>query len=36
MDDSGFFAILDTFLEDFTLTHITFMPNNHLCPTLMA
>jgi len=26
----------DTFLEDFVLTHITFMPNNHLCPTLMA
>ena len=28
--------ISDSFLEDFLLTHVIFMPSNHLCPTLMA
>ena len=30
------FFTSDTFLEDFVLTHVIFMPSNHLCPTLMA
>ncbi|CAH1788290.1 unnamed protein product [Owenia fusiformis] len=28
--------LTDTFMEDFLLTHVIFMPTNHLCPTLMA
>ena len=28
--------VVDTFIEDFLLTHVIFMPDNHLCPTLMA
>ncbi|XP_013390231.1 rap guanine nucleotide exchange factor 4 isoform X1 [Lingula anatina] len=27
--------VSDTFLEDFLLTHIIFMPSNHLCPALL-
>jgi hypothetical protein len=26
----------DNFLEDFLLTHVIFMPYNHLCPALMS
>lgn len=33
MDDN---VVRDSLLEDFLLTHVIFMPSNHLCPILMA
>ena len=33
-DLSDYFS--DTFREDYLLTHVIYMPANHLCPTLMA
>lgn len=31
-----FLCFSDGFLEDFLLTHVIFMPYNHLCPVLLS
>lgn len=36
MNSCPFFVITDSALEDFVLMHCVFIPNNQLCPVLMA
>ncbi len=36
LDVRRLLPVTGSFLEDFVLTHVIFMPSNHLCPTLMA